>query len=212
MVGRSPQLDPRRRHAHRAAHGGRLGLGHALLPERVRVRRADVPPLQRQRLRAARLRRRDPRAMSSLQYRCDTATSDEVHAHLTRCDADFTPPLSARLDLGDYAAKLAERAERFEAWDGGELVGLVAAYVTPGAPEAFISNVSVVSELRGQGVAAALVSGCIDSARGSGATTIKLEVATADRAAGRFYEKLGFTDRDPQPSVRPTTTTLTLDL
>src|SRR4051795_2001078 len=149
--------------------------------------------------------------MSTLQYRRDTATNDDVHAHLTRCDADFTPPLSARLDLGDYAAKLAERAARFEAWDGGQLVGLVAAYVTPGAPEAFISNVSVVSELRGHGVAAALVADCIDRARGSGAATLRLEVATADRAAGQFYEKLVFTRRDPEPHDGPTTT-LTLDL
>ena len=149
--------------------------------------------------------------MSSLQYRRDTATANDVRAHLTRCDADFTPPLSARLDLGAYAAKLAERAVRFEAWDGGQLVGLVAAYVTPGAPEAFISNVSVVSELRGHGVAAALVADCIDRARGSGAATITLEVATADKAAGRFYKKLGFTDRDPESADRPTTT-MTLDL
>ena len=149
--------------------------------------------------------------MSPLEYRRDTATTDDVHAHLTRCDADFTPPLSARLDLGDYAAKLAERAARFEAWDGGQLVGLVAAYVTPGAPEAFISNVSVVSELRGHGVAEALVAGCIDRARESGAATLTLEVATADAAAGRFYEKLGFTGRDREGADRPTTT-LTLDL
>ena len=149
--------------------------------------------------------------MSSLQYRRDTATAADVLAHLTRCDADFTPPLSARLDLGDYAAKLAKRAARFEAWDGGQLVGLVAAYVTPGAREAFISNVSVVSELRGHGAAAALVADCIDRARESGAATLTLEVATADRGAGRFYEKLGFIDREPGPADRPTTT-LTLDL
>ena len=149
--------------------------------------------------------------MSPLEYRRDTATTDDVHAHLTRCDADFTPPLSARLDLGDYAAKLADRAARFEAWDGGELVGLVACYVTPGAPEAFISNVSVEPCLRGQGVAAALVGDCIDCARESGAGTLRLEVATADRAAGRFYEKLGFTDRSAGPADGPTTT-LTLDL
>lgn len=149
--------------------------------------------------------------MSPLQYRRDTATTDDVHSHLTRCDADFAPPLSARLDLGDYATKLAERAARCEAWDGDELVGLVAAYVTPGAPDAFISNVSVVSELRGRGVATALVADCIDRARASGAATVTLEVATADRAAGRLYEKLGFTDREPEAPDRPMTT-LTLDL
>src|SRR4051794_20651016 len=149
--------------------------------------------------------------MSALRYRRDTATSDDVRAHLTRCDADFTPPLSARLDLGDYAAKLAERAARFEAWDGGRLVGLVAAYVTPGAPEAFISNVSVVSELRGHGVAAALVADCIDRARGAGAATLRRGGAPADRAAAKFYEKFGFPRRDPEPDDGPTTT-LTLDL
>jgi ribosomal-protein-alanine N-acetyltransferase len=149
--------------------------------------------------------------MNSLQYRRDTSTIDDVRAHLTRCDADFTPPLSARLDLGEYAAKLAERAARFEAWDGDRLVGLVAAYFTPGAPEVFISNVSVDSELRGRGVGATLVADCIERARGSGAATLTLEVATADRAAGRFYEKLGFSDRDGEPAGRPTTT-LTLDL
>src|SRR3954451_17924714 len=104
--------------------------------------------------------------MSSLQYRRDTATTDDVHAHLTRCDSDFTPPLIARRDLGAYAAKLAEQAARFASWDGGQLVRLVAAYVTPGPHEAFISNVSVLSELRGRGIAAALVPGCIDRARG----------------------------------------------
>src|SRR3954468_22319458 len=149
--------------------------------------------------------------MSTLQYRRDTATTDDVRSHLTRCDADFTPPLSARLDLGDYAAKLAERAARFEAWDGGQLVGLVAVYLTPGAPEAFISNVSVVSELRGRGVAAALVADCIDRARRAGAATGALEVAAGGGAAGGVYEMLGFTDRDPGPAARPTTT-LTLDL
>jgi ribosomal protein S18 acetylase RimI-like enzyme len=148
--------------------------------------------------------------MRSLQYRRDTATSDEIHAHLTLCDADFTPPLSARLELADYAAKLAERAARFEAWDGGRLVGLGADYVPPGAPEACVGNVSVVSDVRGQGVAAALVADCIDRARESGAATLTLEVATADTAAGRFYEKLGFTDRGPE---RPgPTTAVTLDL
>ena len=149
--------------------------------------------------------------MTAPDVRRDTATAADVLAHLTRCDADFTPPLSTRLDLGAYAAKLAERAARFEAWDDRALVGLVAAYVTPGAPEAFISNVSVERALRGRGVAAALVGDCLQAARAAGALTVRLEVATADRTAGRFYAKLGFTDRDPGPDGRATTT-LTLDL
>lgn len=148
-------------------------------------------------------------ASPAVEYRRDTATAQDVLAHLARCDADFTPPLSARLDLGAYAAKLADRATRFEAWDGPELAGLVAAYIAPGSREAFISNVSVVRELRGEGVAAVLVGQCVEDARAAGSATLKLEVATADKAAGRFYEKLGF--RDTGPSDRRTTT-LTLEL
>lgn len=148
-------------------------------------------------------------ASPAVEYRRDTASEQAVLAHLARCDEDFTPPLSARLDLDAYAAKLAGRAARFEAWDGPDLAGLVAAYISPGAHDAFISNVSVVRQLRGQGVAAVLVGHCIDHARAAGAATLKLEVATADKAAGRFYEKLGF--RDAGPSDRRTTT-LTLEL
>ena len=149
--------------------------------------------------------------MATVDYRRDSATADDVRAHLARCDEDFAPPLSARVDLEDYAAKLATRATRFEAWEGPELVGLVAAYVAADTPDAFVTNVSVVRELRGQGVAASLVGDCAGYARAAGATALKLEVATADKAAGRFYEKLGFAPAGLGTSERRTTT-LTLEL
>src|SRR3954464_2531712 len=99
--------------------------------------------------------------MSPVRYRRDTATTDDVHAHLTRCDADFTPPLSARLDLADYAAKLADRAARFEGGEGVRLVGLVGAAHAPGPPGAFISNARLFPELRAPGLPGRLGADCI---------------------------------------------------
>ena len=48
--------------------------------------------------------------------------------HLRLCDDNFHPPLSSRVVLTEYASKLCSVSERFEAWIGDELVGLVAAY------------------------------------------------------------------------------------
>jgi hypothetical protein len=73
--------------------------------------------------------------------RRNQADAGAILEHLQRCDDQFTPPLSSRVNLKDYAAKLALNAERFEIFDDGKLVALVAMYLNPDC--AFISNVSV---------------------------------------------------------------------
>ena len=63
-----------------------------------------------------------------IEYSLNQATEEEIANHLSRCDADFVPPLSGRVEISSYAHKIAGNATRFEAWAGGALVGLVAAY------------------------------------------------------------------------------------
>jgi ribosomal protein S18 acetylase RimI-like enzyme len=121
-----------------------------------------------------------------------TATTQEIVDHLTLCDASFTPPLSERVDIRDYAAKLSAHAMRFEAWDDETLIGLVAAYPDQTHGRMFISNVSVLPEWRGRGVAAGLLARCGDAARDLGLRSMVLEVAEENVAARRLYERLGF--------------------
>jgi ribosomal protein S18 acetylase RimI-like enzyme len=121
----------------------------------------------------------------------DRSSDTDVAVHLTACDDQFVPPLSQRTDIASYAQKLAERATRFEAWDGSSLVGLVAAYVNPAA-STFVTSVSVTSEWRGRGVAADLLRACEDHARRAECTEITLEVAASNAAAVSLYNKLGY--------------------
>jgi ribosomal protein S18 acetylase RimI-like enzyme len=131
-------------------------------------------------------------APDRVQQRLNVATTQEIVDHLTLCDATFAPPLSQRLDIGDYATRLSAHAMRFEAWNDETLIGLVAAYPDHAHSRMFISNVSVLSPWRGHGFAAGLITRCGDAARDLGMRSMVLELAADNVAARRLYDKLGF--------------------
>ena len=120
-------------------------------------------------------------------------SSGDIKKHLLRCNASFIPPLTSRVDIDEYSAKLSEKAVTFGAFYGEDLVGLVAAYFsTTHEEEAFISNVSVTGEYAGTGLAHELLDLCIDYAREHHFSGIVLEVAEINKRAVRFYENHGF--------------------
>jgi len=120
-------------------------------------------------------------------------SSGDIKKHLLRCSDTFIPPLASRVNIDEYSVKLSEKAVTFSAFDGEELVGLVAAYfrMTPEG-EAFISNVSVTGEYAGTGLANELLDLCINYAREHHFSGIVLEVAEINGRAVRFYENHGF--------------------
>ena len=131
--------------------------------------------------------------MSGVEFSEDTADSALICAHLEACDASFIPHLSDRVDLADYAAKLAAKARRFEAWDQGELVGLVAAYCNGvDRQRAFVTSVSVLPQAQGRGIASQLVMRCISATRNAGFAKLELEVDSANERAVALYAKHGF--------------------
>lgn len=129
----------------------------------------------------------------SIAYLLNKASALEITEHLTRCDADFVPPLSDRVVIKDYAQQVASKAVQFEAWSGGTLVGLVAAYCNDCEQRiAYITNVSVLRAWSSKGIAAHLVSWCIEYVATEGFQQIRLEVASDNVSAIRLYEKSGF--------------------
>lgn len=130
---------------------------------------------------------------AALDYRKNKASAAEIADHLLRCNADFVPPLNSRVDIDDYAQKIADAAVRFEAWSGGELVGLVAAYCNDdNRRTAFVTNVSVLRAWMRKGVAALLLRDCIDYARNAGMRSISLTVASGNGPAIGLYGSRGF--------------------
>jgi len=129
---------------------------------------------------------------ASFQVCENTASQLQILNHLLKCDARFKPPLSERVAIPAYATKIHQYAKRFEMWCNTELVGLVAAYFDDSEKKAFITNVSVVDQLLGRGIASALIFHTVDRARACGLERICLQIDAANVNARSLYEKHGF--------------------
>lgn len=127
-----------------------------------------------------------------IKYALNTAEAGTIRRHLEQCDPHFVQTLSASVNLADYAKKLAESATLCEAWESEKLAGLVAIYLNR-KPLAFITNVSVLPELSGQGIATRLMEIAETEARNQAHVQIVLEVKKDNLAAIRLYHKLNFT-------------------
>jgi ribosomal protein S18 acetylase RimI-like enzyme len=133
----------------------------------------------------------------SIEYLLNKASAAEIAEHLARCDADFVPALSDRVEINNYARKIASKATRFEAWSGGTLVGLVAAYCNDQEKRiSYLTSVSVLRAWTGKGIAARLVSQCVEYAKALGIQQISLEVASDNVHAITLYGKSGFVARE----------------
>ncbi|WP_349560070.1 GNAT family N-acetyltransferase [Marinobacter sp. NFXS9] len=127
-------------------------------------------------------------------YQRNLASVNEVEIHLKNCDAEFVPPLSERVRIEDYALKLVNHAQRFEAWYEGELAALVAMYCNDETlGKAFISSVSVAIHLRGQGIASKLIDIGVGYAQETSLRQVELEVDRRNVDARRLYLQKGFT-------------------
>ncbi len=111
-----------------------------------------------------------------MEYKIKQASENDISVHLQKCDSTFIPPLSARIDIAAYSKKLFERSVTFEAWEGKMLTGLVAAYINGEDNYAFITNVSVLPECKGLGIASQLLNNCREYALKNGIGKILLEV------------------------------------
>ena len=127
-------------------------------------------------------------------YRTDTASINDVALHLRRCDGEFVPSLSSRINIDDYAVKIHKLSKMFEAWGEGELLGLVATYCNSNERlTAFVTNVSVIPGWHGNGIANNLINQCMLVVSNLGFKSIELEVGVENEAAIALYSKHGFT-------------------
>lgn len=126
-------------------------------------------------------------------YKIKTATVMEILAHLKDCNNNFTPPLSERINLDEYSRKLHEKSVTFEAWEERCLAGLLAAYFNDSTGySVFITNVSVLKDFMGSGIASELLRRCIGYAIKEKYREIKLEVNKENNHAIGLYRKFDF--------------------
>ena len=112
---------------------------------------------------------------------------------MKQCSADFIPPLDAKVNMQEYAAKLFENAVTFEAWDDNVLVGLIAAYFNDETHKTgYITSVSTTRAYRNKGIVSHLLKHCFNYARQFHFKRIDLNVSELSHRAVFVYKKAGF--------------------
>lgn len=92
--------------------------------------------------------------------------------------------------------KIAQNSVTFEAWLNEELVGLIAAYINDEKKQtAFITNVSLIKEFGGRGIASQLLTNCIIFTKAQNFKEIVLEVNGKNLQALKLYEKFHFSEK-----------------
>lgn len=133
----------------------------------------------------------------SPEFHIDRSGVADVLRHLQAHDGAFHPPLSSRVDLAGYSRKLVEHAVRFEAWVGNDLVGLVAIYCnSKDQDSAFVSNVSVLADHAGRGIARQLMQCAIAHVVELGFASLHLKVDRRAVNAMHLYSSMGFQPTD----------------
>jgi len=127
---------------------------------------------------------------------------DKVTDEVVQAFARLVPQLSrsaAPPGQAELEALLSSSADTvLLARSAGTITGMMTLvmFPLPTGLRAWIEDVVVDESARGQGIGEALVREAIRLAREAGAKTIDLTSRPAREAAGRLYEKLGFTLRD----------------
>ncbi len=128
-----------------------------------------------------------------------TGLSDTLLAGVQRLARELAPaaPPLTRARLQEILADEACRLLIAYAADGG-VAGmlLLARYPAPTGRRAWIEDVVVAPEARGQGIGEALVRRAIELARAAGADTLDLTSRPAREAANRLYLRVGFRRRE----------------
>ena len=128
-----------------------------------------------------------------IDYKIKSASVSEIAKHLKAVSNFFIPPLHEVVEIENYAVKIFNFAETFEAWSQGKLIGLVAAYLNDFNNKlGFITSVSVIKEFTKLGISSILLDMCINVAIENKLKVIKLEVHKKNDNAIALYEKKGF--------------------
>lgn len=134
--------------------------------------------------------------MKRIEYQINQSSYDDIYAHLIACDVYFIPRLSEKVAIDIYSKKIIDNAIRMEAWENNVLIGLIAFYSNKENSFAYITNVSVLNEFKGIGIAKKLMQETINEVQKIKFKTIRLEVNKSNSKAINLYRLLDFEIKD----------------
>lgn len=131
--------------------------------------------------------------MSTLLVENKNQSSEAVYGYLNANSHVFIPPLMPRVDVSEYARKIAAHAQQFWLYQFEKVVGFAACYFNdPANITGFITSISVTPDMQGTGAGTLLLNEIIRYAQDKGTIQIRLEVFELNEHAILFYKKRGF--------------------
>lgn len=127
-----------------------------------------------------------------IDFKVNKALLNELEKHFSICSDEYIPALSSYVDVSKYARKIYNKAYRFEAWHGRELIGLLAVYKNEISKIAFITNVSTSPDFFGKKIGLKLLEQCMHYFKNEDYKRVDLEVFKINARALNFYSKNGF--------------------
>ena len=129
----------------------------------------------------------------TIKYKIQSASEENICQHLFACNHNFIPPLESVVNIKNYSAKIKDNGITVEAWSGSRLVGMIAVYLNDFESRmGYITNVSVMSDYSGQGIASRLLNNCIELVKERSFNSILLEVNEKNKSAVGLYVKFNF--------------------
>jgi ribosomal protein S18 acetylase RimI-like enzyme len=117
----------------------------------------------------------------------------QILSYFSRNKLLFKPPLTTRLDIETYAARLNKYAVHFCAVEKKNLVGFLGCYFNnPDKEYGFISTFSVAKEFQGKGIAKKLLDSAIEYGIKNRFRQTRLQVYVSNLKAIRLYSEYGF--------------------
>lgn len=110
---------------------------------------------------------------------------------LTELDYHFVPPLSERVDIKTYAAKIARHADCFYARTGGLDIGACFVYLNS-KETGYITSIGVYADYQRMGAGSLLLGAVVNEAGNRNLKEINLKVHSNNPKAVRFYTSFGF--------------------
>jgi ribosomal protein S18 acetylase RimI-like enzyme len=133
-------------------------------------------------------------------YQSSGLDAEEVYLFLTKCDKQFSPHLSTRVNLREYSEKLFINSTIIHVKNNDDLIGLIAFYMNNNSQGySFISLICVLNEYEGKLIGSRLMEECTSLVKNKKIRAIKLEVDIQNQRAMTFYKKFGFIIEDQKP-------------
>lgn len=128
-------------------------------------------------------------------YKINTVKYEDIYNHLENVKDLFFSKLENRVNIKDYAQKITLYAQKIEAWQNGELIGLLAYYISDDDREYFVTNISVYEHFQNKGIGASLILQLKTIAKEQSIDKIKLECARELKILN-FYKRNGFIEKN----------------